>query len=347
VTGTPALAVSDVGVVPARRRGAAFVIGYSGRYVPPPDLLCRAIGVDPVGVFERLRRRALGGDSRVPELAPAVARMAALRPAFAEEARAVIAAGPHYAAALGLARRFVAAVDAEARARRPGLPVEFLPKAGAELEPLVALFPDVIVFPTMEPLDLDYLVGVRVAPIHPLGVALAPRFADGAWMSPLEYLMHDVDHVRFMVREELRSRGVDLPDAYQPLDGGPPTTLVDAERGLHRTILDGSGPKVAGARLGDRACLRDRARLARALRRSRTRLPREQADAIRLMLFEIVHEKGFPLDGEVLRREVAGDRHARKLCDKLRCGFYGARLRPAPSTIALLDWARGWIGARA
>jgi hypothetical protein len=65
------------------------------------------------------------------------------------------------------------------------------------------------------------------------------------------------------------------------------------------------------------------------------------------LLFEIVHEKGFPLDGAVLRREVASDRHARKLRDKLRRGFYGARLRPVPSTIALLDWARGWIGERA
>jgi hypothetical protein len=44
---------------------------------------------------------------------------------------------------------------------------------------------------------------------------------------------------------------------------------------------------------------------------------------------------------------VAGDQHARKLCDKLHGGFYGTRLRPAPSTIALLDWARGWIGGRA
>jgi hypothetical protein len=104
---------------------------------------------------------------------------------------------------------------------------------------------------------------------------------------------------------------------------------------------------VAAARLGDPDRLAARAHLARALRRSRARLPRDQADAVRLLMFEIVHEKGFPLDAEVLRREVAGDRHTRKLRDKLGRGFYGARLRPGRATIALLDWARGWIEARA
>jgi hypothetical protein len=318
-----------------------------GDWLLPPDPFWRALAARPVAFYHELRARAGDGDRRIPELAPLVRQLALLQPRLADDARAILAAGVPYGEALRLAHRFAMTADDEARARTPDLGRVYGPKAGAELEPLIALFPDVIAFPTLAALDVGRLIATRVVPVHPLGLVLAPLYSDGMVMSPREYFLHDVDHARFMVREELLSRGVDLPDAYQSRDGGAPTTLIDARHNRHRTILDGAAPKVAAARLGDRARLDARARFAATLDQARAQLPPEDAAAVTLLLFEIVHEKGFPLDATVLRRELAGAHHPAKLRRKLDGDFYGVALRPGAATVARLDWARGWLEARA
>jgi hypothetical protein len=318
----------------------------SGDWLLPPDPFARALAAAPVEVYQRLRQRARGGDPGLPELAPTLALLGALRPQLGGEARALVAAGVPYGAALALAHDFVRAADAEARAARPDLPVVFVPKVERELLPLVALFPDVIMFPTLAPLDIDFFVATRPVPVHPLGVVAAPLFSDGMMMSPREYFLHDVDHARFLVREELLARGVALPDAYQSRDGGPPTTLIDARLDLHRTILDGAADKVAAAQLGDGARLAERACLAATLQAARATLPGPEAQAVALVLFEILHEKGFPLAAAVLRRELAGAQHTRKIGHKLDSGFWGERLQLDDAARARLDWARSWLGAR-
>jgi hypothetical protein len=318
----------------------------AGDWLLPPDPFCRALAADPVGVYQRIRRRALDGHPNLPEIAPTIALLGMLCPRLEPDVRAVLAAGVPYVDALRLAHRFAVDCDEDVRAGRD-LPIVFQPKVGEELEPLVALFPDVIAFPTLEALDIAFFVDTRLVPVHPLGLVMAPLFGDGQLMSPLEYFLHDVDHARYMVREELLSRGIDLPDAYQSLDGGPPTTLIDARRNLHRTILDGARPQVAAARLSDGARLDQRARLAAALRRWCAELEPRRAQAVTLLLFEILHEKGFPLDGSVLRRELATGRHAPKLRCKLDRDFYGERLRPDAATVALLEDAEQWLAMRA
>ena len=125
----------------------------AGALLLPPDPFAVALAQDPIALFERLRARAARGDHRVPELAPTLALLAALRPQHDEEARALVAAGVPYAAALRFAHRFVTAVDGEARATRPDLVRVYQPKVGAELVPLIDLYPDVVAFPTLAPLD--------------------------------------------------------------------------------------------------------------------------------------------------------------------------------------------------
>jgi hypothetical protein len=315
----------------------------AGDFLLPPDPFCAALAADPVAFYARIHTRATSGDVTLPELRATVEQMALLAPALAGEAQAVVAAGLPYAPAVRLAARFAALADEHARVRWPGLPVVFQPKVAAELEPLLALFPDVIAFPTFAPLDADFFVATRVVPVHPLGLVAAPLYSDGAVMSPLEYFLHDVDHARFMLREDLLSRGVALADAYQ---GTPPTTLVDARLNLHRTILDGAAPAVVAAGLAGRERLDERSRYAARFIDAADLPSGTHARALSLLLFEILHEKGFPFDGAVLRREVAGDRHVGKLGDKLRAGFFG-RMTADAETIALLDWARGWVEARA
>lgn len=325
---------------------------------PPPgddDRFAAALVADPVGFYRQLRVRADAGDSRMPEWAPALRHAADWIEhgdgALAARLRALAAEGAPYAAALAAARDFAAAVDAEARAADPSLPAAtYGPKVAAELTPLVALYPDVIVFPTFAPLSPEFFVHTRVAPIHPLGLRPEPLFSDGAVLSPLEYFLHDVDHARFMVREELLSRGVALPDAYQPPpaggDGGAPTTLIDAARDLHRTILDGAGAAVREAALAEPTLLVRRHDFARRLHAATAALPAEAAQAVRLLLFEMLHEKGLPCDARVLRVETAHPRHVDKLRRKLADGFYGA----APEFAALaagaedaLPAARDWL----
>ncbi len=313
---------------------------------PPPDHFGAALTADPVGFYRQLRQRAATGDSRLPELVPTLLHAAAWldrsHPPLAAELRAVAAAGAPYAAALAVAHAFALAVDAEARALEPDLPAIYRPKVAAELAPLGQLYPDVIVFPTFAPLSPRFFVHTRVVPVHPLGLRTTPIFSDGARLSPLEYFLHDVDHARFMVREELLSRGVDLPDAYQPpADGGAATTLVDAATQRHRTILDGAAAAVTAAALDDAAILGRRSACASRLAQASAALAPVAAEAVQLLLFEMLHEKGLPFDPRVLQVETAHGRHVDKLRHKLAHGFYGDTLPLA--NIDGLDDARQWL----
>jgi hypothetical protein len=111
-----------------------------------------------------------------------------------------------------------------------GEPV-FVPKARAELEPLLAMWPFVLVLPLASTLSIDDLIAARAWPVHPLGVVKGPSLADGRVSSPAEFFCHDVDHARFKVREDLLARGVTIPDAY--VHG----STFDPARGEHRSIL--------------------------------------------------------------------------------------------------------------
>ena len=122
----------------------------------------------------------------------------------------------------------------------------YVPKAAAELEPMLRLWPSVLAVPTalaFAPLDL---VALRAFPVHPLGVMGEVAWADGRPCSPAEYFFHDLDHARYKVREDLRVEGVEIPDAYQ--DG----TTVDAAHGPapghppRRRRTDRRGPVGAG-----------------------------------------------------------------------------------------------------
>lgn len=315
---------------------------------PPADPFAAALAANPVGFYRELRRRAAAGDTRLPELAPTLQHAAdwieAAQARLAADLRAIAADGAPYAAALHAAHAFARAVDDEARAVDADLPRIYQPKVAAELAPLVQLYPDVIAFPTFAPLSPKFFVQTRVAPVHPLGMRTTPLFSDGALLSPLEYFLHDVDHARFMVREELLSRGVALPDAYQlpPDGGGAPTTLIDAATDRHRTILDGAAAAVNAAALDDQAILGRRSDCARRLAAAATSLPRADADAVELLLFEMLHEKGLPFDRCVLRLEAASARHVDKLRHKLASGFYGDAL-PEAGRGESLPAARQWL----
>lgn len=212
----------------------------------------------------------------------------------------------------------------------------YVPKARAELEPLLALWPHIVALPTTAVLSIDAMIAGRAFPVHPLGVVAQPTWADGRWCSPAEFFCHDLDHARFKVREDLLALGFDVPDAY--VNG----TTLDPVTGSHRVILTAVQERV-GARLWQVAAQRDA--LAHQLLAAIAAEPhRELAEAARWLLFELVHEKSLPLDAALLGRELATDVHVQKLCSKCAKGFYAA-CAPVPTVIAQFEAARQWLAA--
>lgn len=329
----------------------------------------RGLAREPWAVSAGLHARAMEAARRgastflLPELAPLVARLgrelcglsadaSGASPGEVEETRELealghelVARGTPYHGLLRHTVRWLEAVERRVRARHPGLPDVFVPKCREELEPLLQLWPEVIVFPAFAELSERYFRRTRPVPVHVLGLITAPRFADGLWCSPAEFFFHDVDHVRFLVREELLARGIETPDPYRSAEAYAPASTFDARLGRHRTVLDVAVDKVLGGGLSRPSQVEARCRLARrvdgrleALRASDPLLGKAAA----MLLFEITHEKGFPLEARVLREQLAREAHCVKLGAKFAAGFYGPGAVP-PGTAARLDEARAWL----
>lgn len=285
-------------------------------------------------IGERAREAAASGQVSfaLPEAAPAARRMAAALPDgdLRDQACSWLEEGASYHALIRLCARAVLAFDARCASVEP----IYGPKAAAELEPMLALWPYALVFPSCTPLSERDMVELRALPVHPLGLVTSMAWVDGALSSPSEFFFHDLDHARFKIREDLRELGEEIPDAYQ--DG----TTFDAESGRHRTILP-----LAEGRLGDELWRRSDPRrgLAREMYLRLDRwTDRIAARAGELLLFEIVHEKGFPLERAALARELAGVAHLEKLRRKHSTGFFGAT-DPGPAVIDALPAARAWL----
>lgn len=212
----------------------------------------------------------------------------------------------------------------------------YVPKARAEFELLLALWPHVLALPTATALSIDELILGRAWPVHPLGVVAGTAWADGRVCDPAEFFCHDLDHARFKIREDLLARGVPIVDPYQH------GSTFDQERGAHRTVLDLAAAFVDGDgwRRGAQRQARARAWLAAIAAEPR----RSLADAARWLLFEMVHEKSLPLEPSVLGPALASRVHTDKLLAKSAHGFFG-RHAPSPAALASLEAARVWLAS--
>ena len=266
-----------------------------------PRLLARAAGAAAAG------ERTFAVPEAAPVAAWIVARVA--DPDVRAEAAAWRARGARYHDLVRLAARAALALD-----RGDFTPV-YRPKAAAELEPMLALWPHVLAVPTTVPLSPADMIRLRALPVHPLGLVAQPTWADGSFLSPSEYLFHDLDHARFKLREDCLAWGADVSDAY--VDG----STLDARSGRHRSIL----PAVVD-RMGARPANDVPAqwlRMQRLLTRVRSARDRATARAAELLLFEVVHEKGLPATRPALAHALAADAHIVKLWRKHAAGFFG------------------------
>ena len=247
----------------------------------------------------------------VPEAAPVAAWIAAhvVDPTLRSNAIAWLERGTTYHDLVRLCARATLALD-----RAAGEPV-FRAKVGDELEPMLALWPHQLVVPTPTALSLSDVIRLRAFPVHPLGLVAAPAWADGSLRAPSEFFFHDLDHARFKVREDLQSRGFEIPDAYR--DG----TTVDPRTGRHRSILSFAKGGISGVSREEAS--RKQSDGDRVLDHVHAIANATTARAANLLLFEIVHEKSLPLDPRAVACASRDDAHCEKLWRKWSCGFFG------------------------
>lgn len=295
----------------ARIRDAGMTLGAGGHWRNPPP---RSLMDVAFALLARARAAAERGATSfaVPEAVPVAAWIASRSARPRLQARAVrwLLRGAAYHELVRLCADAARALDG------PGVRPVFRAKVAGELEAMLALWPHVLVLPTPVPVTASQLVGLRALPVHPLGLVAEPTWADGEFLAPSEFFFHDLDHARFKVREDCLHRGLAVPDAYR--EG----TTVDPRSGRHRMILPAVARHLRGARpqpLGAARPTPPRDLLARVCA-----LPSPSAvRAAKLLLFEIVHEKGLPLDPSVLTSAVATDTHVAKLWRKQASGFFG------------------------
>jgi hypothetical protein len=245
-------------------------------------------------------------------------------------ARRWLTDGASYHDLVRLCARYVLELEAIVPACEP----VYVPKTCDELEPLLALWPHVLALPAINDLSPRDLIRLRAFPVHLLGVTGGAVWADGRQCSPAEFFFHDVDHARFKVREDLLAMGLTLNDAYQ--DG----TTFDPITQRHRSILPEAFGKV-GFSLWSMAA--SRCSLVESTFNRMDALPdRSLADAAEWLLFQILHEKSFPLDVPTLQRELATSRHVELLRKKVDNGFY-EKNTPSSEVMAQLNTASDWL----
>jgi hypothetical protein len=238
--------------------------------------------------------------------------------------------GASYHDLIRLCAAYVMELEAIVPAREP----VYVAKVRDELEPLLALWPHVLALPTIDRLSARDLLRLRAFPVHPLGITGKAVWADGRQVSPAEFFFHDLDHARYKVREDLLAMGVQIRDAYQ--DG----TTFDPITGRHRSILPEAFGKI-GPSLWSRAA--DRCSLVEDLFNRMDALPnRSLANAAEWLLFQVLHEKSFPLHVPTLRRELATLHHIKLLHTKVNNGFY-EKNTPSSDIMAQLNSARDWL----
>jgi hypothetical protein len=143
------------------------------------------------------------------------------------------------------------------------------------LEPTLGRAPDALLYPSFRPVNIDYFVNTRGAPFHIVGLhtsGLRPGepvpFADGFSMKPSEFAWHDIGHIEFMAERDF---------AYQ--DGSfKPLERIVQEWDLTRRRVVGYW--------------------------SSFQEDKNLHDAMGLLLFEILHERGYQYSFAVLKAQL-------------------------------------------
>ncbi len=332
--------------------------------IRPKESFPAAFRKDPAGTYTRIIQRAhqelRSGKATfsLPEILPTMEFIATdltsmeasspnmrLRISQAlAKSQDVISNGVPYRNALEVTADFIEIIDSITRSMHPELVSNFVPKVREEFAHLLRLAPAVIVFPSFSPLSAGFFLRTRGTPLFALGLVKSPFYADGNLLSPAEYFYHDVDHIRFMIREDLIFLGVNVPDAYRMMDPDTPSSTFNALTGKHNIILDyvhnGDFKNLLYGPVEKRTGLA--AKLLNGIDAIKDQNP-TLAKSAELLLFEIMHEKGYPWELTVLSKQLRDQVHIQKLKYKVDSNFFGPSWPISQETVANLPEAAKWL----
>ena len=98
-----------------------------------------------------------------------------------------------YASTLRILFEAVCFFDVACRTEK-NLSIHFQKKYWYRYEELMRRIPEVIIIPTFDNISATDLMKIRGTPIYFIGVSTEPVYVDEFWQSPLEFLIHDLNH---------------------------------------------------------------------------------------------------------------------------------------------------------
>jgi hypothetical protein len=147
---------------------------------------------------------------------------------------------------------------------RKNLSTHFQKKYWYRYESLMSRIPEAIIIPTFDNISATDFLKVRGTPIYFVGLSAEPVYVDEFWQSPLEFLVHDLNHAWKML---------DMDDRF--LQAHPDMSRDDIMEASNRFIRDYL-PTIA-------------------VQKSDTELQKEVKKLKKILLFEVGHEDGRPL----------------------------------------------------
>lgn len=180
------------------------------------------------------------------------------------------------------------------------------------MEYCISKFPDIILFTTFDNIGATDLIKTRCVPVFFIGISTTPSYADEFILTPSEFFFHDINHSRIIYQQDKAYIKENNIDKLKLID-----SMVSSTEHYYNEIK---------------------------------KIDKKLIGLTKMLLFEIVHEDGFPLVHDkicerLLRKEgddnverMNGDeiKSVKKVTAstlgqtlfKLRCGFYDKELEP-------------------
>ena len=156
------------------------------------------------------------------------------------------------------------------------LSTHFQKKYWYRYEELMQRIPQLIIIPTFDNISATDLMKVRGVPLYFIGVSPDPIYVDEFWQSPLEFLIHDLNHSWKMM---------DMDDRYfaRHPGRGQDQFLQQADTFVHEYL-----PRIA-------------------IQKTDTQEQKEIKKLKKIILFEVVHEDARPILPEIICEALLED----------------------------------------
>lgn len=168
------------------------------------------------------------------------------------------------------------------------------------LEWCISRFPQVILFPTFEIVGATDLIKLRTVPVFLIGMLENTTYADEFELTPVEFFFHDVNHSRIMVQQDeayAARKGISLPELIR----------------LQKSHIDRFYGEFMRAQEKPMAAL------------------------MKMILFEVVHEDGFPFMPDIICERLKRDEGI-DLVERMEDGVIKQIEKTTPSTLAFVQY---------